>query len=109
MNIAKTLILTLAVLIPVTSYASSEHGPGTSKIIKEHQALVTDYAAGKNQTAPRIVEYKYGMKLDVDKVIRMSSVSTHCGVTPQLMTYEDSKGTLNTVKYTVANECRNKN
>ncbi|MDU8359508.1 DUF2790 domain-containing protein [Pseudomonas syringae group sp. J309-1] len=109
MKIAKSLMLALAVLVPVTSFASSDHEPVASKIIKEHQAFVADYAADKNQALPGIVKYEYGMKLDVEKVVRMSSASKVCGVNPQLMTYEDSNGALNTVKYQALNDCRNKN
>ncbi|MFK7699809.1 DUF2790 domain-containing protein [Pseudomonas caspiana] len=109
MKITQSLLLAFAVLVPVTSYASTDHDPVGSKIIKEHQTFVADYAAEKNQTPPGIVKYQYGMKMDVEKVVRMSSVSKTCGVNPQLMTYEDSKGTLKTVKYQVLNECRNKN
>ncbi|WP_240350649.1 DUF2790 domain-containing protein [Pseudomonas viridiflava] len=105
----KTLMLALAVLMPVTSYAATEHDPATNKVIKEHQAFVTNYAAQNNQTAPSVVHYQYGMKLDVEKVIRTSSAGKTCGVNPQLMTYKDSSGKLNTVKYQALNECRNKN
>ncbi|MET0124990.1 MAG: DUF2790 domain-containing protein [Pseudomonas caspiana] len=109
MRIAQSLMLALAVLVPVTSYAATEHDPVASKIIKEHQEFVANYAAENNQTPPSIVHYQYGMKLDVEKVVRTSSASKTCGVNPQLMTYEDSTGKLNTVKYQMLNECRNRN
>lgn len=109
MQIIKLLLLSLAVLAPMTSYASSGHDPMATKIIKEHQEFIRGYAVEKNQTPPGIIKYQYGMKLDIEKVVRMSSASTACGVNPQLMTYEDSKGALNTVKYQALNECRNKN
>lgn len=109
MQIAKSLILSLAILLPVTSYASTVDDAVIKNVIKEHQALVSDYALGKNQTLPAIVRYQYGMKLDIAKVVRLSPDLKACGVTPQLMTYEDSKGELKTVKYQVLSSCRNKN
>ncbi|MCI8211230.1 hypothetical protein AUC61_17015 [Pseudomonas sp. S25] len=109
MQIAKSLLLSLALLAPMTSYASSGHDPMSAKIIKAHQEFVRNYAAEKKQTPPGIIKYQYGMKLDIEKVVRVSSASTACGVNPQLMTYEDSAGTLKTVKYQALNECRNKN
>lgn len=112
MQIAKSskfLLLSLALLAPVTSYAASVHDPMAAKIVKAHEEFVRNYAAENNQAPPSIIKYQYGMKLDIEKVIRVSSASTACGVNPQLMTYEDSKGTLNTVKYQTLNDCRNKN
>lgn len=105
----KFLLLSLALLAPMASYASSGHDPMAAKIIKAHEEFVRSYAVENNQASPGIIKYQYGMKLDINKVIRVSSVSTACGVNPRLMTYEDSKGTLNTVKYQALNECRNKN
>ncbi|KPW76262.1 hypothetical protein ALO76_102121 [Pseudomonas syringae pv. coriandricola] len=56
---------------------------------------------------PAIEEYKYGMKLDVAKVIRKSPDLKTCSVMPKLMTYQDSKGDLKTVQYQALSGCRN--
>jgi hypothetical protein len=46
------------------------------------------------------------MKLDVVKVVSVVRPQVACSVVPTAMTYEDSKGQLNTIKYTVAGDCR---
>jgi hypothetical protein len=46
------------------------------------------------------------MKLDVVKVVSVVRPQIACAVVPTAMTYEDSQGQLNTIKYTVAGDCR---
>lgn len=46
------------------------------------------------------------MKMDVVKVISVVRPAKVCAVVPAAMTYEDSNGQLNTIRYTVAGECR---
>ncbi|MBC8997034.1 DUF2790 domain-containing protein [Pseudomonas sp. N40(2020)] len=65
-----------------------------------------EYAANKGKAAPVIKEYAYGMKLDVVNVVSVVRSPVTCAVVPAAMTYEDSKGQLNTIKYTVAGDCR---
>ncbi len=108
MRILKTLIFSLAIASPVASYAFA--GETTAEeVIQEHQKVVAKYADGKNKPLPTVVEYKYGMDLDIAKVVRLSPDVRACKVMPQLMTYEDSKGELNTVQYRVLSGCRGKN
>lgn len=65
------------------------------------------YAANQGKPAPVVKDYEYGMKLDVVKVVSVVRPQVACAVVPTAMTYEDSKGQLNTIKYTVAGDCRN--
>ncbi|EJM12480.1 Protein of unknown function (DUF2790) [Pseudomonas sp. GM18] len=65
------------------------------------------YAADQGKPAPVVKDYEYGMKLDVVKVVSVVRPQVACAVVPTAMTYEDSKGQLNTIKYTVAGDCRN--
>lgn len=65
------------------------------------------YAANTGKTVPQPVDYKYGMKLDVAKVVYMTPAISHCGNVGKLMTYEDSKGDLYTIRYLVQGQCRN--
>lgn len=47
-----------------------------------------------------VTPYTYGLKLDVAKVISMSSEdSDSCGVIPATITYVDHQGQTHTVKY----------
>ncbi|MGA9223362.1 MAG: DUF2790 domain-containing protein [Pseudomonas sp.] len=108
MRIAKSLVFALAILSPMASFAFAEDASVT-EILKEHQVIVEKYANKSQKIAPPIVDYKYGMKLDIAKVIRTSPDARACKVIPQLMTYEDSSGNLNTVKYQIMSPCRGKN
>ena len=64
------------------------------------------YAAEQGKAPPVVKEYEYGMKLDVVKIVSVVKPQPACSVVPTAMTYEDSEGQLNTVKYTVAGDCR---
>ncbi|MCI3947762.1 hypothetical protein K0038_04868 [Pseudomonas syringae] len=107
MRTAKSLLLALVILSPLSAFAYTTDEVKATTVIKEHQASVQKYAAIHNKPMPEIKEYKYGMKLDVAKVIRKSPDLQTCAVMPKLMTYEDSKGKLNTVQYQVLSGCRN--
>jgi hypothetical protein len=65
------------------------------------------YAANQGKPAPVVKDYEYGMKLDVVKVVSVVRPQVACAVVPTAMTYEDSQGQLNTIKYNVAGDCRN--
>lgn len=109
MRIVKSIVLTLAIFSPVATYAFAAGERASEEIIKEHQQVISKYANSKNTALPAVVEYKYGMDLDIAKVVRLSPEAKTCAVMPQLMTYEDSKGDLKTVQYRVFSQCRGKN
>lgn len=109
MRIAKSFVFALAILSPVASYAFASDDSVANTIIKEHQEVVGRYAARENKPVPAIVEYKYGMNLDIAKVVRVSPESRGCQVMPKLMTYEDAQGELNTLQYQAMSGCRGKN
>jgi hypothetical protein len=108
MRIASSLFIMAVALLPVTSYAFTDDEARVKHAIKEHQAVVQSYAETRNKPMPQIIDYRYGMKLDVATLVRQSPDLKTCKVSPKLMTYEDSKGALNTIQYLVAGECRNK-
>jgi hypothetical protein len=105
----KSLILGFAILSPGVSYAFAAADITADDSVKEHQRKVASYALGQNKSVPIVVEYKYGMTLDVAKVIFLSPDPRACKVLPQLMTYENSAGELNTLQYQMLSECRSKN
>lgn len=109
MHTIKSLIFALTVAAPLASYASANDDSAVKNAIKDHQAAVVNYAEKNRKPIPNVVEYKYGMKLDIAKVVRTSPDLRECKVIPQLMTYEDSRGDLNTVQYKVMSRCRGKN
>ncbi len=59
--------------------------------------------AGEISTVqPSAVEhYSYGTKLDIARVVSLSTIPNVCEVVPATMTYEDSQGQRHTVEYQV--------
>ncbi|MDH1932832.1 DUF2790 domain-containing protein [Pseudomonas sp. GD03696] len=51
--------------------------------------------------AQEITVYRYGMKLDIKRVINISDTSHICGVTSSIMTYEDTDGNVHHLQYQV--------
>ncbi|MBK5413387.1 DUF2790 domain-containing protein [Pseudomonas sp. TH31] len=76
------------------------------KMMSANTQAMEQYAVSQGKRAPVVKEYEYGMKMDVVKVVSVVRPEKRCAVVPAAMTYEDSQGQLNTVKYTVAGECR---
>ncbi|MCS7567061.1 DUF2790 domain-containing protein [Pseudomonas aeruginosa] len=61
-----------------------------------------DQPGGGVDSAPNhdVTPYAYGLKLDVAKIISMSSEDADsCGVIPATITYVDHQGQTHTVKY----------
>ena len=54
-----------------------------------------------NLQQPIAEQYSYGSKLDIAKVISLSSIPQVCEVVPATMTYQDHQGMLHTVEYKV--------
>lgn len=53
-----------------------------------------------NTTAP---QYRYGMNLDVARVISISEPKEACGLVPVTMQYEDSQGDQHLLRFTQLN------
>ncbi len=64
-------------------------------------AFAADPVDSTARNQPPLEIYTYGMKLDVARVIKTTDVSSVCGVTPSIMTYEDHQGQLHRVEYQV--------
>lgn len=56
---------------------------------------------------PEIVDYRYGMKIDVEKFVRQSQDPRTCQIYSRLMSYEDPQGELKTIRYSVFSQCPN--
>lgn len=110
MRIASSLVLILAAVTPIASYAFAPSDHQVRGLVNEHQAIVQEHAAREQKPLPPIVEYRYGMKLDIAKVVRVSPDPKACGTSsPRLMSYEDSSGELKTVQYKAVSGCTGKN
>ncbi|QXH58721.1 DUF2790 domain-containing protein [Pseudomonas maumuensis] len=100
--------LTAALLaLSLSTQASGFSRLDSEQLLADHQQAVEAYAAKRAKPVPEIVDYRYGMKLDVARLVRQSGDPRTCEVVPRLMTFEDSQGTLRTVRYVVQSQCIN--
>ncbi len=87
------------IIVIAMSNAEQEPDPLTADL-----QLVTPADKNNNQ----VEDYKYGDKLDVKEVISVKSDPMACGITPEVMVYKDSHGTVHTVRYEVIGKgCQN--
>ena len=101
-------ILALFGVLAVSSSVFAEGGGDKAfeKMMAANTKAMEKYAVSQGKSAPVPKRYEYGMKVDVVKVISVVRPAKVCAVVPAAMTYEDSNGQLNTIRYTVAGECR---
>ncbi|AHZ73353.1 MULTISPECIES: DUF2790 domain-containing protein [Pseudomonas] len=106
MNFLK--VITFAGILATSSSILAEGGGDKAfeMMMAANAKAMEQYAISQGKNAPVAKQYEYGMALDVVKVISVVRPAKVCAVVPAAMTYEDSEGQLNTVKYTVAGECR---
>ncbi|WP_339487256.1 DUF2790 domain-containing protein [Pseudomonas sp. EL_65y_Pfl2_R95] len=57
------------------------------------------FASSSNIDNIKPVEYEYGTKLDVAKVISLTDVSEERGVVPVVMVYQDSQGAVHKLQF----------
>ena len=97
------------VALAVSSLAMAEGGGDRTfeRALSANAKAMEQYAANQGKAPPVVKDYAYGMKLDVVKVVSVVKPQPACKVVPTAMTYEDSKGQLNTIKYNVMGVCRN--
>lgn len=105
-----TLKVALAALALSLSFGAMAEGGGDrtfAQMMERSQKAMNDYAARNGQAAPEVRAYRYGMTLDIAKVISVTPPIRSCSAVPSRMTYEDSTGKLNTLEYQVMGVCRN--
>ncbi|AZL74664.1 DUF2790 domain-containing protein [Pseudomonas sichuanensis] len=102
------LTLSAALLaLSLSAQATGFTSRANEQLLEDHQQAVAAYAAERAKPMPEIVDYRYGMRLDVARLVRQSADPRNCNVGPRLMTYEDSQGTLRTVRYVMQSQCIN--
>lgn len=87
-------------------FADRSDDEAFNKKMVDNQKAMEQYAVSKGKTVPVVRHYEYGMDVDAVKVIGVVKASKICGPAPTAMTYEDSQGELNTLKYIVYGECK---
>lgn len=108
MNTVK-IVLALSLLTASSiSLAAGNSDPVYGEMIRANEKAVQEHALSTGKTPPEVVHYRYGMKLDIAKVIRVTRTDLTCNkVMPAQITYEDSKGDLNILEYRVSGtNCR---
>lgn len=99
-HISLTMIIAATMTMPF-AMASDITDKESDRILHKNQALVHKYAVDQGKPAPQVIKYKYGMEMDIVKVVSVSRPAEVCRVVPARITYEDSQGSLNTIEYLV--------
>ncbi|MEG3010932.1 MAG: DUF2790 domain-containing protein [Pseudomonas sp.] len=105
MKLIKWMVFTGVMAMSLNVLAEGGGDRTFERAFSANAKAMEQYAANQGKAPPVVKEYEYGMKLDVVKVVSVVKPAATCAVVPTAMTYEDSEGQLNTVKYTVAGEC----
>lgn len=107
MNLLKLSIAALALSLSTVAFATNGGDRGYEKLMSDNQQAMAAYALKQGKEQPQIQDYRYGMKLDIAKVVNVTPKISSCDIVPSRMTYEDSSGKLNTIEYQVMGQCRN--
>ncbi|KRA27770.1 DUF2790 domain-containing protein [Pseudomonas sp. Root569] len=100
----------LGVLTAVLSLAALAEGGGDrtfAQMMERNEKAMAAYALKNGKPVPEVQAYRYGMELDIAKVVNVTPPVRSCNTVPSRMTYEDSSGKLNTLEYQVMGVCRN--
>lgn len=108
MNIIKTSFLALSLAMPCLAFAEGGGDIVFEKMSQANGAAIAKQELKREGAIAQGVDYKYGMDLDIKKVIKTSPPSKKCGPAPAEMTYEDSRGELHTINYIKHGTCDKK-
>ena len=100
----------LGILTAVLSFGALAEGGGDrtfALMMERNEKSMTEYAAREGKVPPVVQNYRYGMTLDIAKVVSVTPPVRACGPVPSRMTYEDASGQLKTLEYQVMGVCRN--
>ena len=100
----------LGILTAVLSFGALAEGGGDrtfALMMERNEKSMTEYAAREGKAAPVVQNYRYGMTLDIAKVVNLTPPIRSCNPVPSRMTYEDASGQLKTLEYQVMGICRN--
>lgn len=89
-------------------------GDDEKRFTREHELFVENYAKEKGKSVPEVKDYEYGMKLDIAKRVRTSRHTTDtCSPVRRpvrkMMTFENTQGELETVRYSMLPRCPGEN
>ncbi len=107
MNLLKRSLSIALLLTACSTYAQSFPDEKVRQIEQKSIAIAEKYVDSTGKPVPEIQDYRYGMKLNVAKVIYQSPKIEYCGVIPQIMVFEDTSEELRSIRYRGLGECRN--
>ncbi|NUT74118.1 DUF2790 domain-containing protein [Pseudomonas sp. C1C7] len=106
MKFIKSMTFIAVMALSLNALAEGGGDKTFERAVSANTKAMEQYAVSQGKPAPVMKDYEYGMKLDVAKVVSIVRPQASCAAVPTVMTYEDSQGQLNTIKYTVGGECR---
>ena len=110
MKVIKSITAILAIVASSAALAEGGSDRLYGKMIQANEQAMRAYAAANGKKPPEVIHYRYGMRLDVAKVISMTSTKASCDVMPAQMNYEDSNGDVKILEYRTAGVgCRGQN
>ncbi|WP_426135420.1 DUF2790 domain-containing protein [Pseudomonas sp. PWP3-1b2] len=107
MNFYKIAVGVFAALLSFGALAEGGGDRTFALMMERNEKAMADYAARTGKPAPEVQAYRYGMRLDIARVVNVTPPVRSCNPVPSRMTYEDSNGKLNTLEYQVMGVCRN--
>ena len=107
MNFPKIALGVFTAVLSFSAFADIDSTRNFALMMERNEQAMAAYAVKTGKPAPLVQTYRYGMKLDIAKVVNVTPPIKSCNPVPSRMTYEDSSGTLNTVEYQVMGVCRN--
>ncbi|RJT88941.1 DUF2790 domain-containing protein, partial [Arthrobacter frigidicola] len=85
MNTAKSIAALMLVIVSSSALAEGGSDRLHGKMIQANEQAMRAYAAANGKKPPEVIHYRYGMKLDVARVISMTSLKGSCDVMPTQM------------------------
>ncbi|MFB3302650.1 DUF2790 domain-containing protein [Pseudomonas sp. AMR01] len=107
MNFYKIAVGVFAALLSFGALAEGGGDRTFALMMERNEKAMADYAVKTGKPAPEVQAYRYGMRLDIARVVNVTPPVRSCNPVPSRMTYEDSSGKLNTLEYQVMGVCRN--
>ncbi|MEO8490563.1 DUF2790 domain-containing protein [Pseudomonas sp.] len=107
MNFYKVAVGVFAALLSFGALAEGGGDRTFALMMERNEKAMADYAVKTGKPAPEVQAYRYGMRLDIARVVNVTPPVRSCNPVPSRMTYEDSSGKLNTLEYQVMGVCRN--
>lgn len=102
-------LLAISLCLPLAAQAFVDERTQDKQVWQEYQQRLLAYAERNGQPVPETLDYRYGMQTDVVRTVARSDDPRVCRVIPQYIAYEDSLGTLRSLRYRVWSDCPNNN